>query len=409
MFKTTIVTLSAFLLLVACSNGFSDVSDVDNVVSTNLGDRLLSDFYVPPGYLKTVGSLLRTETLTEAQSLMSAGDNIRLLYTSTDGISNNRVTAVSGALYLPEGEPPEGGWPLLIWSHGTVGVGDVCAPSFSGRSERDRTYLNPWLERGFAIAASDYQGLGTPGTHPYMDARTMAYNNLDLIRSLLDSEFPLSSNVIVSGQSQGATAALATSAYSKTYASDIKLSGVIATGIPFFSNRILLSLSRDADPDAVGPILALTLYFMTLADQLDPDFSLEEVISDEARPTVSEIGNMCVFDFIDATTEANLSPRKTFTADLRQAQLAAFERSRYPEPDTDVPIFAGIGTKDQITPLPMQMSFVSAACKTGASIDVNIYDGANHNQGLLQSTESAMAFADRVLEGGKADNDCEDY
>src|ERR1700677_1252030 len=58
--------------------------------------------------------------------------------------------AVSGALYLPRGAPPEGGWPLLAWAHGTVGIADVCAPSWAGRSERDITYLNHSLDQGYA-------------------------------------------------------------------------------------------------------------------------------------------------------------------------------------------------------------------------------------------------------------------
>jgi hypothetical protein len=31
--------------------------------------------------------------------------------------------------------------------HGTVGIADVCAPSWAGRSERDITYLNHWLDK----------------------------------------------------------------------------------------------------------------------------------------------------------------------------------------------------------------------------------------------------------------------
>lgn len=387
------------LLISACSGAFSKAPYIDEAVQTTVGDVTLSDFYVPPTSLDEAGKILRIEDLTGEATLEAAGKNIRFLYTSTEGLSGKRVTAVSGALYFPSGEPPDGGWPLLIWSHGTVGVGDMCAPSFNGRSERDRNYLNPWLERGYAIAASDYQGLGTPGTHPYMDARVMAYNNLDLIQALQSSDFPLGSDVIISGQSQGATAALATAAYAPDYAPGINLGGIIATGIPFFSNKILLSLSRDTDPDAVGPLLALTLYFLTLTEQVDASFVLDEVISDEARPIVSSMGEQCVFDFIDATVEAELTSRNTFTQNLRDAQITAFKRTRFPEGPLNVPVFAGIGTADRITPEPMQTALVEALCKSGTNVNINIHNGANHNQGLLRSTVPAIDFADRILRG----------
>jgi hypothetical protein len=36
---------------------------------------------------------------------------------------------VSGALFLPNGEPPAGGWALVAWALGTSGIADICAPS----------------------------------------------------------------------------------------------------------------------------------------------------------------------------------------------------------------------------------------------------------------------------------------
>jgi aryl-alcohol dehydrogenase-like predicted oxidoreductase len=65
---------------------------------------------------------------------------------------------------------------LPAWAHGTIGTADVCAPSWAGRSERDITYLNHWLDQGYAVLASDYQGLGTPGGHPYLTTRPEAYS-----------------------------------------------------------------------------------------------------------------------------------------------------------------------------------------------------------------------------------------
>ena len=57
-------------------------------------------------------------------------------------------------------------------------MADICAPSWVGYSTRVEAFLNAWLARGFAIAATDYQGLGTPGPHPYMAVRPGAYGVL---------------------------------------------------------------------------------------------------------------------------------------------------------------------------------------------------------------------------------------
>ena len=106
---------------------------------------------------------------------------------------------VSGALFIPKGTPPQDGWPLLAWAHGTVGIADICAPSWQARSYRDVRYLNEWLSQGFAIVATDYQGLGTPGPHPYLKVRPEAYSVLDSVRAVLKDVPGLANKIVIIG------------------------------------------------------------------------------------------------------------------------------------------------------------------------------------------------------------------
>ena len=112
------------------------------------------------------GTMLRQEPLDSELGLVNAGQQLRILYSSTDGIGGKAPVAVSGAVFLPEGTPPAGGWPLVAWAHGTTGVADVCAPSWRARSSYENFYeavvLSTWLTAGYAVVATDYQGLGTP-------------------------------------------------------------------------------------------------------------------------------------------------------------------------------------------------------------------------------------------------------
>jgi len=113
------------------------------------------------------GRLLRDEPLPDELMLSNAIRGMRILYTSTDGIERATSTTVSGTVYFPKGSPPSGGWPILAWAHGFVGISDICAPSWRKRTKRDIDYLNAWLAEGFAIVATDYQGMGTPGGHAW--------------------------------------------------------------------------------------------------------------------------------------------------------------------------------------------------------------------------------------------------
>ena len=96
-----------------------------------------SPFYAWTAKVPAPGALLRSEPLPAALALDNAAKSLRILYSSTDGIDGKTPIAVSGALYMPKGAPPAGGWPVVAWAHGTVGAAAVCAPSFRGRSERD--------------------------------------------------------------------------------------------------------------------------------------------------------------------------------------------------------------------------------------------------------------------------------
>ena len=118
--------------------------------------------------------------------LPEASRGERILYSSTNGLNDKDRVSVSGALFWPKGDAPAGGWPIVAWAHGTVGTADKCAPSFAGRSDRDIQYLNSWLKAGFAVVATDYQGLGTAGGHPYLAAKPEGYSVLDSVRAVRD-------------------------------------------------------------------------------------------------------------------------------------------------------------------------------------------------------------------------------
>src|SRR4051812_11476571 len=200
------------------------------------GDGGVSPFYTWTGEIPAApGQMLRTEPLDPALGLAMAGEQRRILYTSTDGMDGKTPIVVSGAYFVPKGTPPSGGWPLVAWAHGTTGIADTCAPSWIPRTERDAAYLNAWLQQGFAIVATDYQGLGTPGPHPYLAVRPEAYSVLDSVRAVLKGFPNLADRIVVIGQSQGGGAAFAAAGIAPSYAPELAIRGSVATGVPFLT------------------------------------------------------------------------------------------------------------------------------------------------------------------------------
>jgi hypothetical protein len=69
--------------------------------------------------------MIRTEVQPAETTLAEAAQAIRILHSSTGGLDSKTPIALSGSLFLPRGEAPAMGRPLIAWAHGTVGNGSL--------------------------------------------------------------------------------------------------------------------------------------------------------------------------------------------------------------------------------------------------------------------------------------------
>ena len=127
-------------------------------------------FYTPPDPLPTgtPGTLIRRELVTGVPGVPAGATVWRVLFHSRSIYGTD--IAESGYVVVPPGPAPAGGFPILSWAHGTSGFAGICAPSLFTSQGGVGPYLLPgladYLHAGFVVAATDYQGLGTPGLHP---------------------------------------------------------------------------------------------------------------------------------------------------------------------------------------------------------------------------------------------------
>lgn len=406
MKKTLLVGLCV-LFLAACTLFPHNQTASELDARYMLGDGEVSAFYDFSGKIPKPGTLLRQENLTDEQSVPGAAEAIRLLYSSTDGLADGGPVVVSGALFLPKGDPPKDGWPLLLWSHGTVGIADKCAPTWTGYVPFHDEHLSQWLSEGYAIVASDYQGLGTKGTHPYLATRPAAYSNLDVIRAVQSANFPVSSRVVLAGQSQGAGATIATAGYAEEYAPELDIRAAIATGVPFFTPDALLAVQEARPNDVVDPMLGYNFLALTLIEQIDPDFSVESYVSAEALPFARGVTEICNRDMRAKITEAGLTYNKTFIAPPTEPLRRAFERMQFPKLELSVPVFVGMGSEDRDTPLRMQAGFVKAACAAGSTIEAHVFEGFDHLTVLNHSQSKSKIFAAKAFRGEAISGSCD--
>jgi pimeloyl-ACP methyl ester carboxylesterase len=338
-----------------------------------------------------------------------AGPAYRLLYTSTDGNSGRDIVAVSGALFLPAGKPPQGGWPLVAWAHGTVGIADICAPSVQGRSLRDVTYLRRWLSEGFAVVATDYQGLGVPGPHLYLNTRSEAYSVIDSIRAA-EQGFPnLSHQAIIVGQSQGGQAAFAAAVFAGKYAPDLPVKAVVATGTPDFTTvedlrRNFLDNPFQGDYD---PTVYDTLFLLAMAKQHDPALELAKVIEPAAMDLFNQSRSVCSARLEFDIEGSGLTRHTAFKpGKVLETLLPYVPTFGYLDFKSNIPIFMGIGAKDEEVPYQGLLTLVSKACAAGTVIEAHLYANTGHSGAVNGSIADSLAFVRNISSGRPIAKNC---
>lgn len=364
------------------------------------GDGGVSPFYTWAGEIpETPGQMLRTEPLDPTLGLAMAAEQIRILYSSTDGIDGKTPVVVSGAFFVPKGTPPAGGWPLLAWAHGTTGIADVCAPSWMPRSERDANYLNTWLQQGYAIVATDYQGLGTPGPHPYLAVRPAAYSVLDSVRAVLKGFPTVANRIVIIGQSQGGSAAFASAGIAPAYAPDLNFRGSVGTGVPFITPAILRPPANQTPPDKADRTVAYSLYIAIMTQQNAGPIPVDPLVSARAMPLLDEARTTCVGTLFRDVVKAGLNRGNALSPEYRPALAAILPNLEYGTVYLPTPIFVGTGEQDRDVPPAGQLALVRNACAAGSVVEAHLYAGLNHSGTVNGSLKDSVPFVRKVMAG----------
>jgi len=198
--------------------------------STSTAQQLERFYATAPTAALPLGTLLREEPLTTRSGspvTVSDAKAYRILYVSRS--ADGRQTTSSGMLLVPTSGAPRGGRPVMAWAHPTRSPSNV-APS---RSFDPLLGMQPWLDemvsRGWAVVATDYSGLGTPGRQSWLDGKAEAN---DVVGSVLaaqhDSSVEAGTQWVAWGHSYGGHAVLWTAALANQLAPSLSLVGVAA-------------------------------------------------------------------------------------------------------------------------------------------------------------------------------------
>jgi hypothetical protein len=323
----------------------------------------------------------------------------KLTYVTTD--ARGRHALSTGTVFVPKGRAPRGGWPVISWAHGTSGLGDRCAPSVVGPAlpHRDRPYLANWMRQGYAIVASDYAGLGTPGLPAYLGGRSEAHNIVDAVKAGRAYVHVLARKWVVIGQSQGAGAAIYTARYATKFGGrGLDYRGAVGTGTPAYIENVVKAIGPGF-PKLSGATNAYLAYIFASLRRVYPKLGLEGILTSSGRKNLklaeTECGNALEKDL------EGVDLGRFFTgpvSDLPNFSKTVVRYLAMPETGFDRPFFMGHGRKDADVPYALTIPYVEKLKANHQPLTFKSYD-SDHSGTLLRSQKDTHPFVRKLFAG----------
>jgi hypothetical protein len=339
------------------------------------------------------GRLVSAEPLPDELRLPGAGTAWRLRYTSTSW--SGRATVVSGTLSLPPGRPPRHGWPVVSLAPGFGGTPDACAPSRAGVPPFALPFGQALLAAGYAVAVTDYEGIGTPGESSVVHGPAEAYSAIDIVRAA--RRLAAVSRVWAAvGYSLGGHAALWAGHLARRYAPELRHTGTVAIAA---TTQWTAQFAAPPFRDPAAPFSPIVPYMgRTLALTHPGEFRAADWFTPAGLDLVELAGRACVEEMagtIAGVTNGAALRDPAAAADAFAALLAPHEVpiGRYREP-----VRLAHGTADT---LPAVLSEITAGQLAAAGTDVEYtpVPGADHFTVLAAVARATVDWLAEMLTG----------
>jgi pimeloyl-ACP methyl ester carboxylesterase len=263
--------------------------------------------------------------------------------------------------------------------------------------------MAPFLERGWVVVASDYEGMGGPGIHPYVVGESEARGVFDIVRAAqsmpgVGADGPL----VVWGHSQGGHAAMHVAERWQDLAPDLDLVGVAAGAPP--SQFPLLSAFLQGSAYQ-GYLVMAAAGMAATYDELD----LKAVINPAKLHLMDELEKGCtghIFDvFNEIPYEDLLSVDDIFAIPAWNARLMENDTNQLPN---QVPVVILHGDLDQQIPVLTSAALFAQLCAFAdhAPLERRVYEGEDHGSVVPAYLDDLTAWLEARVAGEPATDQC---
>ena len=324
-------------------------------------------------------------------------------------------------VFVPKTPQPADGWRIVVWEHGTVGVGDSCAPSNNTFNPRFKSMAESLLAQGYVVVAPDYEGLGTPGIHPYLNLSSAAKSAINAVKAYKEHYGSKINGAWMSvGQSQGGHGSLATAEYANN---DANYKGAVA-GAPASSLGYIISVVApkalkdlsdagqvDTAVEVYAELLAYAAYTTVGIKAYEPRFNYQDLfqtrskaLAELAEGTTGDNG-MCLSElhdefakdiraYLKENTGKTVPDYPGLTADF-QSNVTVQKFLVDNQPATkkiNTPVMIIQGTADMAVPYPVTDALQKNLTALGTKVTFLPVVGATHTQAIVDKNPELVAF-----------------
>jgi len=364
--------------------------------------RAPADFYTAPDPLPSdvPGTLIRAEPMEPFTDDSLAW---RVLYVST--AVDGTPIAVSGMVAAPAGPAPEGGRDVVSWAHGLTGLEDRCAPSRGFRFFGHDFYeLAPEIvAAGYVGVATDYEGLGTPGVHPYLVGPSEGRGVLDIVKAAQQVEDTYANDrVVVWGLSQGGHAALFAGEIAPSWAPELEVLGVAATAPGGELDTVAMSAP-------LFPRLRFILWYIAMGFEAAYDeLSMNDVFDPDTLGTIEGLVNdeACFEEFEAAGRDFEGPVFMTNPVELSVWKDRLSESSPGYAP-IEAPVLVLQSEDDPTVPIVLTNVTVDRLCAIGSEVDYRVLQGLGHDETSRVHVPTVIEWIGERFAGQAASSACE--
>lgn len=315
----------------------------------------------------------------------------RIMYRTTDVHGEPAVS--TGVLVVPLTPAPPGGRTVLSWAHPTTGAAKQCAPSYGFDPFIGIEGLRFLLDRGYAVVATDYVGMGTDGPDSYLVGVTGGNAVLDAARAARAiPQSQASDRVVLWGHSQGGAAVLFAAERAADYAPELQIAAVAAAA----PAANLTSLMRSHLDDISGVTIG-SYAFTAFAEVYDEPIA--EILTPAAQRIVPQMNELCLLAHIDQLHEMGESLIGDFTTvdpTTTEPWATLLQQNSAGSAAFDAPVFIAQGLEDQLVVPQDTADFAAHEASLGMHVTYHEVPFATHGTIAYLALPGLLQWLDRV-------------